>query len=277
MKKSDYNYLVKLVEKKLGWKFSFDRYYMINKKISSFVSLKNYASIDALIEDIKFGNKFLIEDLSEKIAYSDTCFFRDVDVFSRFETLVLPKIKSMPNNVKKKLYIWSCGCSSGQEVYSILILLKKIGFLKDWQVSVTGTDFSSKALAVASKGVYNNFEVQTGNNIKTILENFDHVEAGWKIKEDVAKYAEFRKFNLLDEPLFNNRMEIVFCRNTLKYFTPNNQKNIVKKIFLSQPVGGLLYVGLGEDIVGLLDYYDKVKGFECLYSAKENPVILEEE
>ncbi|MFI3242363.1 MAG: CheR family methyltransferase [Alphaproteobacteria bacterium] len=267
MKKEDYDFLANLVEKRNGWEFFPEYFYVLDKKVSAFVRENGYINVDALMVDIRAGNKLLIERLSEELAYNDTSFFRDYDVFKRFSELVLPNIKEK-YSAAKKLSVWSCGCSTGQEVYSVLIALKKTGFLGEWSVNLIGTDFSSKAVSFASKGFYSYYDVQNGNNIRTIVDNFNQTETGWVIKPEIAQYVEFRKYNLLEIPLFNNKFDIVFCRNTIKYFTMENQSKIIENIHSTQPAGGLFYSGLNEKIHGLEEFYEKVSGFECLYQAK---------
>ncbi len=267
MKKSDFDFLVKLAKNELGWEFSEQHFSALDKKISSFIRERNHKSVEQLIYNVKQGNKLLIEQLAEAITHINTSFFRDHKVFHNFRTLVLPKIKEN-GKASKKLNIWSCGCSSGQEVYSILIALKENNFLEDWQVSVVGTDYCSKSLAQALKGFYDNYEIQTGMNIKDIINNFSKKDNGWQANPEFSKFVEFRKYNLLNNPIFNNKFDIVFCRNIIKYFSPTHQKNIVKKLHSTQRAGGLLYIGLNESITDLDEYYEKVTGFPCLYQAK---------
>ncbi len=271
MKKADFEFILSVIEEELGWSFGDKHYAAIDAKISSFLREKEIASIDELITRVRRNDRLLIEQLGEALTLTDTAFFRDYDVFYKFKTLVLPKIKEAYKSIKR-MNIWSCGCSSGQEVYSILILLKEAGLLEDWQVCVVGTDYCSKSLAQASKGFYNNYDVQTGLNINQILENFVQKDNGWKVKPELALCSEFRKFNLLKTPLLKRKFDIVFCRNTIKYYNVRYQEDIIKKIYSTQNAGGLLYVGINENFAGLETYYDKIIGFDCLYQARKKPL-----
>lgn len=267
MKKTDYNFLLKLLEKMVGWSFSDKQYFVIDKKISNFVRSKGYIDVDELIKDLKTGNKFLIEQIIEELAMSDTYFYRDYEVFMRFEKNVLPHIKSSYRSVKS-LNVWSCGCSTGQEVYSILMALKHNHFFPDWNVSIMGTDLCSPALSIAQRGIYSYFDVQMGLNIKTIVENFTQIDNSWQINSQLQSKTEFRKYNLLDNLIFNKRFDIVFCRNVMSFFNAKLQSQILERIHSTQPVGGLLYLGLNESVADIEKFYEKVVGFECLYQAK---------
>lgn len=268
MKKSDFEFLIELLHRNAGWKFSEREYFSIDKKISNFIREKGFASVEDLIAELKVGQKALISQVIESLAFSDTRFYRDYNVFNQFENYVLPLVKEA-NRSFRKLRILSLGCSTGQEVYSIAMAVKErlIG-INDWNLSIIGTDLSSSAIARAQKGFYNNFEIQTGLNARRIIDNFTFDGTGWQIKDDIRKMITFRRFNLLDEVVFNDKFDIIFCRNVLRFFTPNIQKALVEKIHKLQVHGGILYLGRGEQVNGIDVFYGSIPGVSCSYQAK---------
>lgn len=267
MRKVDFDFLVELLHKHAGWCFSEREYFSIDKKISNFIREKGYASVEDLIDELKMGQKALVWQVIEVLAFADTRFYRDYNVFNQFENYVLPLVKEANRNLKK-LRILSLGCSTGQEVYSIAIAVSRLIGLSDWQVQIIGTDLSSAAISKAQRGYYNLFEIQTGLNAETMIDNFTLDGELWKVNDDIKKMVEFRRFNLLDELTFNEKFDIIFCRNVLRFFTPELQYKLSEKIHQLQVSGGILYLGRGENINGISEFYGPIPGINCAYQSK---------
>ena len=270
MKKNDFEYLLNVLKKYAGWDFNEDNYYIIDKKVANFIREKGYNNIDELMAEVRLGTKSIIIPLVENIAYSDTHFYKDHEVFYRFENITLPYLREK-NRAAKKLKIWSIGCSTGQETYSISIAIKnKLLNVKDWDINILGTDLSTASINKAQKGSYTNLEVQMGFNIKTIINNFERQQGDWKINREHMDLIKFRRYNLLDNIIDESDYDIIFCRNVLSIFTEEEKLKIIQKIYLNQSENGLLYLGKNELINGIEQFYIKVPGFNCLYQAKNS-------
>lgn len=274
MRKNDFEFLLKLLQQNVGWRFSEREYFSIDKKISNFIREKGYLTVEDLIADLKTGQKSLVWQVIEMLAFSDTRFFRDYSVFSQFQNYILPLVKEANRGIKK-LRILSLGCSTGQEVYSIAICVNKVLGFSDWPVTIIGTDVSSYAISRAQKGVYNQFEIQTGLKAETMIDYFTQDGEVWRVNDDIRKMVEFRRYNLLDKLAFQEKFDIVFCRNVLRFFTPEIQEQLSAKIHDLQVRGGILYLGRGENINGLNRYYNAIPGVPCAWQAKvlENKVL----
>ncbi len=268
MKRQDFEFLVDLLRKNAGWEFDEEQYFVVDKKISNFIREKGYASVEDLIAELKNGNKPLIAQVVENMAFSDTSFYRDYDVFSRFENSLLPHLKES-NRATKKLRFWSLGCSTGQETYSIAMCIKNkfIGY-HDWDIDILGTDISSMAIAKGQRGLYNNFEVQMGLNARSILEFFTPMRDQWQVNDDLRRMVEFRRYNMLEEVTFTSKFEVIFCRNVLRYFAKDYQDIILERISRIQPEGGILYLGKNERVKAVEKYYDKLEGYNGVYILK---------
>lgn len=268
MRKQDFDFLVNLLLENAGWEFDEEQYFIIDKKISNFVREKGYTSVEELVAELKVGNKALIANVVENMAFSDTSFYRDHDIFCQFEDNILPRIREN-NRAGKKLKIWSLGCSTGQETYSIAFAIKRkfIG-IDNWNINILGTDISSYAIAKAQHAVYNNFEVQMGLSAQMILEFFHQDGNDWKINNDISKMVEFRRYNMLDKLTLMSQYDVIFCRNVLRYFTKDYQQKILAQISNSQPKGGILYLGKNEYIQEIEKYYHPLDGYECVYINK---------
>ena len=268
MRKDDFDFLIELLKKNVGWNLGEDKYFIIDRKMYNFVREKNYASVEDLITELHLGQKTLLWQVIEALALSDTSFYRDYKVFTGFEDRILPHLREANRDVKK-LRIWSLGCSSGQETYSIAISVKNRMFAaSDWDIKIIGTDLSTASISKAQRGVYNNFEIQMGLNARTIIENFHQDGDVWQVNNDIKKLIEFRRHNLLDDVTFYDPFDVVFCRNVLRFFTPEKQEEAIARIHKNQIPGGFLYLGLGESIQGIEKYYNQLKGMKCLYQAK---------
>ena len=267
MRRQDFDFLLDLLRENAGWKFGETQYFILDKKITNFIRDKGYASIEDLILELKSGNRPLISQVVETMAFSDTYFFRDFDIFYRFRKVLLPSLKEKCR-ASKKLNIWSLGCSTGQETYSIAMAINKADkMFADWDINILGSDLSSVAIAKAQRGIYNNFEIQTGLTAKDILEFFTYNDEQWTIREDLKKNIEFRRYNMLERAISKSTFEVVFCRNVLRYFAPEYQDDILRRISEKQPQGGYLYLGKNENIPAVEKYYYKLDDVSGAYLA----------
>ena len=268
MNKNDFDYLLNGLEENAGWHFTEDDFFVIDKKITNFVREKGYASVEELIDELRLEQKPFINQLVEAMAMLDTSFFRTYALFKQLEESILPYLREY-NRGLKKLRVWSAGCSTGQETYSLAIAIKRsLLNVRDWDIDIIGTDLSSMAINKAQKGTYNKFEIQMGMNARTIINNFHPDKDCWQVNDELMEMVQFRQFNLLDEMINPDKFDVIFCRNVLYLFRKEQQIEILKKLFEHQTFGGLLYIGEHEKLPGIEEFYTKVPGFECLYQAK---------
>lgn len=275
MKKSDFEYILQLLKRYAGWSLSADNYFLIDNKIYNFVCEKGYASSDDLIQELRMGQKSMLWQVIEALTLSDTYFFRDYSVFRSFERIILPRIREV-NRSSKKLRIWSLGCSTGQETYSIgMGIADNLVAVGDWNVSILGTDISTPAITKAQRGLYTQLEVQMGMDIRRIVKHFHKESELWSINPDISENIKFLRYNLMDELSNVEPFDIIFCRYVLHYFSPELQRKIIAKIHSYQVPAGFLFLGLNENIAGLEDYYNPIQGIPCLYQAKLTSQELE--
>ena len=273
MKKSDFEYILQLLKRYAGWDLSADSYFLIDNKIYNFVCEKGYAGTEDLVQDLRMGQKSILWQVIEALTLSDTYFFRDYPVFKSFEQLIIPRIREI-NRQSRKLRIWSLGCSTGQETYSIgMSLADNLIATSDWNIHILGTDISSAAITKAQRGYYTSLEAQMGMNIRRIIEHFHKAGDGWMINNEIADNIKFLRYNLLDDLSNVEPFDIIFCRYVLRYFAPELQRQAIEKIHSYQVPAGFLYLGLHEKIAGLEDFYEPVVGSPCLYQAKLTPSI----
>lgn len=272
MKRQDFEFLLDLLKEHAGWEFDETQYFIVDKKMTNFIREKGYASVEDLVLELKTGNRPVINQVVEAMAFSDTAFFRDFEVFYRFQKVLLPALKQKCR-ASKKLNIWSLGCSTGQEAYSIAMAVDKANrMFADWDINIAASDLSSIAISKAQRGIYNNFEIQMGLNARNILEYFDYDDGNWIVNDRLKKMIEFRRYNMLEEAITKSKFEVVFCRNVLRYLAPEYQDDVLRRISSKQPQGGYLYVGKGENVPAIEKYYYKLDNSSGAYMAIGNSV-----
>ncbi len=197
-------------------------------------------------------NKNQIEILASHLTIGETYFFRDIKYFEILEEEILPKLISSRRKSDKRIRIWSAGCSSGEEPYSLAILLNKmIPDLKEWNITILATDINSKFLNKANEGIYTEWSFR--NTPTWVKEKFfvNESEKRFKILPSIKKMVNISYLNLAEDNYPSlisntNAMDIVFCRNVLMYFVPELANKVVLNLHKSLIEGGWLIVNPAE-------------------------------
>ena len=198
-------------------------------------------------------------NLMSELTINETSFFRNSPQFKALQDLVLPEIiKAKQNNTVKNLKIWSAGCSSGEEAYSIAMIIDEMRSktLAGWNVEVTATDISKRVLDIAQKGVYSEYPVRNmPENYRT--KYIESVNGCYRVKENLKKYIRFSYLNLNDDlgMVFMKGFDIIFCKNVLIYFDLDSKKRVIQHFFNSLALGGYLFVGFSESLFGVNDRF----------------------
>jgi len=214
---------------------------LLEKNIASFAEYFNYIVAD------KTGDA--VVTLIEKITTNHTFFMREGDHFKFFKEKVLPQWAG--DSKTKDLRIWSAGCSSGEEPYTLAMIIDEFFGMnkKWWDTKILATDISSKVLEIALEGVYTNERIAT-------------IPASWKLNyfeklekeksvliSKIRNEVIYRKFNLMDKTFpFKKKFHVIFCRNVMIYFDNKTKIDLVKKFYdLTEP-GGYLFIGHSESL-----------------------------
>ena len=179
--------------------------------------------------------------------------------------VILPDIVARKGR-DKTLSIWSAACSTGQEVYSIgMVLKEEDARLRDWSISIMGSDICEPAVARARAGVYTQFEVQRGLPIQRLVRYFEQSGQEWSVRKDLREKISFRVMNLLDVPAGVGPFDIVFCRNVLIYFDVDVKTKVLDAIARRLRPGGYLLLGSAETTIGISSMFAPVPGATGLY------------
>jgi len=224
------------------------------EKVGSYADLYRKAKADAT----KRIEKAIIDAITTK----ETLFFRDKGPFDLLKFKILPDLidrrsKTTSKFLPLKIKIWSAACSTGQEVYSIAIALKEtIPDLDKYNITILGTDISDEAIAKASYGKYNKFEIERGLPADKLRRYFDPTPDGnWRVKDEIRFMANFRKINLMQPFSVLGKFDIIFCRNVAIYFTPQDKKKLFERLAQVLQPDGYLIIGATESLAGVTDLF----------------------
>lgn len=233
---------------------------------NNYIELKNKAKRDA--------TKKIEKDIIDAISTNETLFFRDKGPFELLQHKILPEVidarSGRPSSLKIPLKIWSAAASTGQELYSIAIIIKEL--LRDsssYNIKLLGTDISDNAISQASYGKYNKFEIERGLDRKYLQKHFTLFGDTWKIKDDIRAMVNFRKLNLMLPFTALGKFDIIFCRNVAIYFTLPDRKKLFSKIADVLADDGFLVIGSTESLTGVCPRFVPKRHLRSIFYQKK--------
>ncbi|MFC3100085.1 protein-glutamate O-methyltransferase CheR [Altererythrobacter lauratis] len=192
------------------------------------------------------GSEAFVGAMVDALLNNETYFFRDIGVFDTLRQRVLPDLARKVGD-RRKLAIWSAGCSTGQEALSLaMIFADQPQQWKGWRIEITATDVSAKAIRTARAGIYSQFEVQRGLAVSQMLRHFDEAPGGWKVRPDLSRMVRFATHNLLDSAPKPGQFDLILCRNVLLYFDAARRTAAFERLSTALKPHGLLLLGGGE-------------------------------
>ncbi len=228
------------------------------------------SGLDALAERVRpapmGGLPGLLEqDVIEAMTTNESFFFRDDKPFTHFRTNALPRlIAARPPTAR--LRIWSAAASTGQEAYSLaMILAESKAMLGTRNVEIVGTDIAREPLARAQEGLYTQFEVQRGLPMQNLVKYFRKDGPNWRVADTIRAMVQFRIWNLLADLRSLGQFDIVFCRNVLIYFDQPTKARVLEAIAKQMPVDGILYLGGAETVLGITGAFAAQQGERGVY------------
>lgn len=193
--------------------------------------------------------------LLDSIATNYTFFFREQKHFDCLRSEIVPELIGRKKDRGRRLRFWSAACSSGEEPYSIaMTVLDALEHSFVWNVSVLGTDISTKALKVAASGIFSKDRIQSINpslTQKFFLKGENEWKDYVKVKNEVRKLIRLRRLNLMEPFSFSERFDCIFCRNVMIYFDKKTQADLVNRLYGCLEDGGFLLIGHSESLTGI--------------------------
>ncbi len=265
-----YEFFADYIFRNIGIVYRDDERYKLDSRLKIMAEHYNVDSVEKLYE------MYMLKVTPEMHSYlldvatnNETFFMRDRKIFTAISKNILPELLAKHNN--GALRIWSSGCSTGQEVYSILMMTKDSCSGEQFErIRLDASDISERCLNKAKSGTYIGLEVQRGLPAKQMIKYFDQNEdEGWTIHKEFISKINFFQHNLLLDSFPVEEYHIVFCRNVLIYQERDNKIKILRRVYDSLKAGGHLVVGGGENLVGLDIPFKPLLGDGALIYVKE--------
>lgn len=267
MNQTDFDYISGLIKVGSGLVLTMEKVYLLESRLMPVARKHGLETLEALIAALRKAPKgLLLTEVLEAMTTNESFFFRDGKPFETFRKVFLPEIIKR-RAATKTLRIWCAAASTGQEPYSLAMLLQEEAKqLVGWNCTILGTDLSEEVLDRAKNGIYTHFEVQRGLAITQLIKFFDKQGELWQIKPDIRKMVKYQKFNLLYDPTSLGQFDVVYCRNVLIYFDVATKGQVLGKIAKVMDKDGVLMLGAAETVMGISEAFRPVAGHYGAYS-----------
>jgi chemotaxis protein methyltransferase CheR len=263
-----------LIEERTGIHFDESRERFLSTRVREHMHERGYTRASELLRAVRKTN-VEYDSFLERMLTQETSFFRYPAVYEAFEKRVLPEIhvsKFWKN--PRTLRVWSAGCSTGEEPYSIAITIAdSLSFADAWNVEILATDVGKQALKSAEKGIYSGRSLASVNE-KQLATHFTKVENKFHVKPRLKKMISFAPMNLAS-PVYVGRMDLIFCMNVLIYFTEERRRALVQRFYEALEPGGYLFLGHSESISKMPVKFQAIVLGECILYRK--PTVQEQQ
>ena len=246
-----------------------DKRYLVEDRLRSILRDAKLSGLDDLSRCLHANARSdLPRSVTEALTINETSFFRDKTLFQTFADQLLPRLVAARAD-SRRLRIWCAGCSTGQEPYSIAMLIdERMRQLPGWHVEIVATDLSRSVIAAARQGRYRQFEVQRGLPVTLLLRHFHRSGENWQISDELRGRIAFSTLNLMDSFKDLGRFDIIFCRNVLIYFDAPIKARVLGNLSDALVDDGVLALG-GAERVGTLCHTLKMDGDRQFLFAKD--------
>jgi len=257
MSPETFEHLCRILKHRSGISISAEKLYLADVRLAPVARKHGFDSVDTLAAKLfHTTDEKLLIDVTDAMTTNESFFFRDTVPFDNFRKVSLPHmIKARAD--AKRLRIWCAACSSGQEPYSLSMILEEHkDRMAGWNIEIVATDISRGMVERAKDGSFTEFEVKRGLPDGYLARYFE--ESGnqrWRVKDFLRPRISFKVFNLMEDPTPFGRFDIVFCRNVLIYFEPETKAKVLERIRSVMAEDGFLTLGAAETVVGITDAF----------------------
>jgi chemotaxis protein methyltransferase CheR len=243
-----------------------DKRYLVESRLGPVCTRFKLNNLSRLIAELKNGRAIELEKaVVEAMTTNETFFFQDKVPFDIFQDVLLPRyLKERAST--KRLRIWCAAASTGQEPYSLAMLLNETAAkLAGWSVELIATDISTEVLEKAKAGLYNQFEVQRGLPIRLMMKYFTNTGDQWQISREIRSMVDFRQLNLIQDFSRLGQFDIIYCRNVLIYFDLPTKTDVFRRLAKALAPDGSLVLGASETVLGITDAFTLDPAYRGLY------------
>lgn len=275
----DYSYLSTLLRTRSGLALGPGKEYLLESRLPPVAKAYGFSSVVELVATLRTGpHRDLVKAVCDAMTTGETFFFRDTLPFDLLRTTILPELAERCRRAGRSLRIWSSAASTGQEAYSIAMLLSDMGVqMSGVNVELVATDFATHALNRARRAVFTQIEVQRGLPERYLRQFFINTPEGYRLADDIRRRVAFRELNLLESFRSLSQFDIVMCRNVLIYFDTTTKKDVLERLASSLMPGGYLFLGATETAFGLTDRLVRLPDIPTsLHVRREDFEVVEE-
>lgn len=267
MNSDDFELMRNLLKTRSGLVITPDKVYLLESRLTPLARRSGLEGLDELVAKIRREkDEKLITEVVDAMTTNESFFFRDKNPFDAMENSILPALHESRADIKR-LRIWCAAASSGQEPYSIALILKENWQMwKDWQIEIIGTDISASILDKARRGVYSQFEVQRGLPVQMMIRYFEQKGDLWELSQEIRSMVQYKEMNLLGSYGGIGRFDVIFCRNVLIYFDTDNKALVLDRMYDHLAPDGSVFLGAAETVLGITDRFKPVRGLRGVYA-----------
>jgi len=254
----DFDYIAKIVYDNSAIVLNHGKEYLVESRIAPLAEQHGFSSIADFVAKLRVTPYAQMhQDLIESMTTNETSFFRDIHPFDAIRKDVLPGLIESRSKTRK-LHIWSCACSSGQEPYSLAMLIREnFPQLSAWNVSITASDISEDILAKARSGCYGSIEINRGLPMMLMVKYFEKKGVNWQVKKPIHDMIRFRQMNLIGRWPMMPKADIIMLRNVMIYFDKESKQSILDQIRRILQPDGYLFLGSAETTFNLDDSFER--------------------
>ncbi len=271
---ADYGYLRELVFGLSQNVLDASRDYLFDTRLSKVLRNQGMTSVEQLVRSLRTQRNPAVErEIAEAMTINETSFFRDCRPFDLLRLELFPALIEA-RRLSRTLRIWSAASSTGQEAYSVaMLLLEHFPSVANWNLAIEGTDLSSEVVERAQAGCYHRIEINRGLPARYLVRYFDKVGEEWVVKPEVRKLCHFRQANLCAPTLPFNRstdhFDLIFLRNVMLYFGAETRRTLLAGIHRLLEPDGILFLGSSEQPADLSLWTPTIAGGTCYYRPRK--------
>lgn len=266
MKFEDRELVAQLCAARAGVRVEPEKSYLIESRLAPVARREGFGSLADMLAMLRERREDkLAWAIVEAMVHSESAFFRDREPFAQFRNEVLPDLAQARGG--EPVRIWSAACASGQEVYSLAMIIEdERARLPGLKVELFGTDIAERQLEKAQSGLYTQFEVQRGLPIRELVRHFDQAEDMWQISPRIRQMIRWRRVNLVSDLSTSGRFDVIFCRYVLSTLVEPMRLRLVENLTRALSPHGVLFLGEQETVTGLSEVLKPVNGRPGLYA-----------
>lgn len=269
---ADFDYVRDLVQRRSSIVLEPEKAYLVDARLQGLARREGFPTPEDLVSNLRTGPSALLQKVVEAMTTNETSFFRDIHPFEALKKSILPDLIKK-RSAERRLTIWCGASSTGQEPYSVALILKEnFPELSSWTVRFIATDLSTEVLEKARLGRYSQLEVNRGMPAPLLVKYFAKEGLEWVLKDDIRRMIEFGKLNLIEPWPLVPPVDLVMLRNVLIYFDIQTKKQILAKIRGKLRPDGILILGGAETTHNLDDAFERVPSekFSCYRVCKHS-------